>query len=929
MKNFTLLILLFLATVAGVAQPAIDFEVGGKGAAYTWTTFENSDNPGLEIVTNPNATGKNTSAKVAKFTARQAGNPFAGVQTNHGDFGTFTLSASNSTVKMMVYKSYISDVALQFSISSDGAQPPLKVGNTKINEWEELTFDFSSYIGTPQTINIDRIIVFPDWTARSADRVVYFDNITFSAKVGGGATEPTVAATTPTRDATKVISLFSNAYTNVAVNTWRADWSSATFADVTIAGNATKKYTGLDVVGIEATGANSINANSMLYFHVDAWTPNITELRIKLVDFGADNAYGGGDDKEQELKYTPKLGDWNSYEIPLTDFTGLTTKGHISQIIFGGTPVGSSTLYIDNVYFHSVAGGTGSGLTQMNLPVSFDDATVNYGLVGFGGAENSTIVVDPTLATNKVAKVVKSAGAQDWAGTTITALNGTTQTGFSSKVPFTSTNKKMNIRVWSPHAGIKIRLKVEDASDVNKYVEVDVTNTVANNWEVLTFDFANPATAAFDASFNYNKASIFFNFGTNGATAGEKTYYFDDVNFGAPKQAQTITFAAPADKTLGDLAFTLTATASSNLDVAFTTTTSDKISLSGTQVTLVKAGRASITAAQAGNDSYLAATPVTQTFCIKPAKPTITSGTATVTGVTLTSSATAGNQWYLNGTAITGATNSTYTATSAGTYKVQVKVDDCISDFSVDNVITKTAQTITFPAITTKTLTSAAFTLSATTSSGLAVTYATTSTEKITLVGNQVTAIKAAGKATITATQTGNDLVASATAVSVDFCITPAKPTITTSGINTAATVLTSSATAGNQWYLDGTAISGATATTYTIAAAGIYKVQTTIDGCASDFSAESTFIVTGDLVSQNSSIVVYPNPVETTLQIRGLSDESFTAQVVDLTGRATSILLERTDDAHKANVEGLSQGFYVLTVREGGQLIKLKFIKK
>ena len=105
--------------------------------------------------------------------------------------------------------------------------------------------------------------------------------------------------------------------------------------------------------------------------------------------------------------------------------------------------------------------------------------------------------------------------------------------------------------------------------------------------------------------------------------------------------------------------------------------------------------------------------------------------------------------------------------------------------------------------------------------------------------------------------------------------------------------------------------------------------MQTTIDGCASDFSAESTFIVTGDLVSQNSSIVVYPNPVETTLQVKGLSGESFTAQVVDLTGRSTSILLEKTDDAHKANVEGLSQGFYVLTLREGGQLIKLKFIKK
>ena len=33
-------------------------------------------------------------------------------------------------------------------------------------------------------------------------------------------------------------------------------------------------------------------------------------------------------------------------------------------------------------------------------------------------------------------------------------------------------------------------------------------------------------------AFTYNKASIFFNFGVTGATAGAKTYYFDDLAFG-------------------------------------------------------------------------------------------------------------------------------------------------------------------------------------------------------------------------------------------------------------------------------------------------------------------------------------------------------------------------------------------------------------
>ena len=60
------------------------------------------------------------------------------------------------------------------------AQPEIKVANTKINEWEELTFDFTSRIGLAETINIDSVIVFPDFMdGRASDTVNYFDNITF------------------------------------------------------------------------------------------------------------------------------------------------------------------------------------------------------------------------------------------------------------------------------------------------------------------------------------------------------------------------------------------------------------------------------------------------------------------------------------------------------------------------------------------------------------------------------------------------------------------------------------------------------------------------------------------------------------------------------------------------------------------------------
>jgi hypothetical protein len=76
---------------------------------------------------------------------------------------------------------------------------------------------------------------------------------------------------------------------------------------------------------------------------------------------------------------------------------------------------------------------------------------------------------------------------------------------------------------------------------------------LAGEWETIIFDFTNeaPGTAqlnvGLDNGWIYNKASIFFNFGTDGATVGEEiSYYFDDLYFGVPvvgiEGAKEITF---------------------------------------------------------------------------------------------------------------------------------------------------------------------------------------------------------------------------------------------------------------------------------------------------------------------------------------------------------------------------------------------------
>jgi hypothetical protein len=84
------------------------------------------------------------------------------------------------------------------------------------------------------------------------------------------------------------------------------------------------------------------------------------------------------------------------------------------------------------------------------------------------------------------------------------------------------------------------------------------------------------------------------------------------------KTDQTITFAKPADKQLGDLPFALSASASSGLPVSFTSNTPGVCTISGNTVTLIATGTCSITAAQEGNALINPASPVTQSLTVSP-----------------------------------------------------------------------------------------------------------------------------------------------------------------------------------------------------------------------------------------------------------------------------------------------------------------------
>jgi probable HAF family extracellular repeat protein len=114
---------------------------------------------------------------------------------------------------------------------------------------------------------------------------------------------------------------------------------------------------------------------------------------------------------------------------------------------------------------------------------------------------------------------------------------------------------------------------------------------------------------------------------------------------------QTITFGSLSDTLYGAAPFAVSASASSGLPVSLASTTPSVCTVSGITVSVLQPGTCSLTANQAGNADYQAATPVTQFFAVGFSSPCIT--TTIKGGLTVTS----GQAICLNGGTVDGGIN--------------------------------------------------------------------------------------------------------------------------------------------------------------------------------------------------------------------------------------------------------------------------------
>ena len=166
----------------------------------------------------------------------------------------------------------------------------------------------------------------------------------------------TAATAPPASNAWYVISLYSDAYTDVTSN-FDAGWCGASSVEeVMIAGNATQKYKNNACQGIDFA-PNRVDATGFTHMHIDFYTTETNLVgkvfNLKLVDFG--NAGGTSEISAVEINLndasSPAIvsGSWVSVDVAvdLSTFTGLAQAAITSNL--------NGTVWYDNFYVYRAA----------------------------------------------------------------------------------------------------------------------------------------------------------------------------------------------------------------------------------------------------------------------------------------------------------------------------------------------------------------------------------------------------------------------------------------------------------------------------------------------------------------------------------------------------------------------------------------------
>jgi len=467
----------------------IDFE--DPTLNYSFVDFGNAQST---VIPNPDPSGLNTSSTVGQSVK------FNGSEVWAGSFLTIDEPVDFSSLNNIAVDVWTSEIGEVVKLKlENSANPDINTEvdmTTTVNQgWETLIYDFSA---SDLSQEYDRVVIFFDFGNVGDDTSYYFDNIRLSLPaVSNFTTVEDFQGDTPGNfsfGGVEGVQLVSNPNPS-GTNT------TSTVMQFT-------KTDGAEVWGGMGFAVDGIiNFNGTNQIKINSYAPEAGKVvKVKL-----ETVEGNIDGLTYEFDMTTTVA--NQWEVLTYDFSAAPDLDYVSFIVFYDFGNQSAGVY----HFDEIQVGLGEYIPTQAPTIAIEDFEGDLpGNFSFGGVEGVQIVENPnssgTNTTANVMQCTKTEGSEVWGGMGISV----------DPINFSSAGmNQIQIQSYSPEAGkvIKVKLETIEGNVDGLTYEFDMTTTVANEWETLTYDFS------LAPDLDYVSFIVFYDFGNT----GEGVYHFDEI----------------------------------------------------------------------------------------------------------------------------------------------------------------------------------------------------------------------------------------------------------------------------------------------------------------------------------------------------------------------------------------------------------------
>ncbi|MBL7814328.1 MAG: T9SS type A sorting domain-containing protein [Saprospiraceae bacterium] len=439
----------------------------------------------LTVVTNPDPTGINTSAKVGRYNEPSgAGQEWAALV--HQNVTPIDLSVNNF-MRLKVWAPKTGNLLMKMENGGAAMEVSVPITAAMTNKWVNVGADFSGAAFRGLT---KAVLFFNAGAQSAAGDVYYIDDWMFTEKPALEDFEPSAKMTWTSTTGT---------YAMVANPTVNATNNSTNVGKFTRGSTAISLVTGALPTGFKVE-ATAPQMNVQVLAPAGSVGQKVT---MQLV-----SATQGNKTAEATID---SAGTWTNLGFDFSSSVGITDISSVNILFNSGTAASGAVYHFDNLKQTKLTLNVCANVTpNLNILDDFEcQRNTTYG----SGSDKLTVTNNTQQSTaNPSDKIGRYADpADEWSALVLTKTTAIDLSKYN----------QLSIKIFGPRANTRMLFKLEGGTSAAK--EIWDTLRTANAWQTFNIDFSSVKAN------NYKNIAIFFNGGT--ANSGNDIYLVDDIQW--------------------------------------------------------------------------------------------------------------------------------------------------------------------------------------------------------------------------------------------------------------------------------------------------------------------------------------------------------------------------------------------------------------